>query len=476
MTPKPINPPTDDLEVTAAGRQPALKRALGVWSAVAIVIGTVIGSGIFLVPTKMIKDVGSVHTLFMVWVVAGVLTLFGALTYAELAAAMPEAGGEYVFLREAYGPFWGFLYSWTQLSVAKSGSIATLATGFYLYLTGFFPVLGRPLLVTPYHIGPDGSLFEIHYGQLVAIALILFLCWVNYLGVEAGGAVQLFVTSLKMILIGCVIVVGLFTGSGDWSHMNMAIPVGVVGVSAFLNAMVSALWAYDGWNNVSMVSSEIQNPQRNLPKALTIGTLAVIATYLLINVGYFHVLTPAQVGSATRLAAEVMSALYGSGAAKMVTIAVLISILAALNGSILTGSRVPYAMAKDGYFFKGLAKVDPRYRTPGNSMITLCLWSCVVVLSGWFDQLYTFVIFGSWILYGMTAASVIVLRKKRPGMARPYRVIGYPFLPASFVLVAILLLINTYQQHRRESLLGLGLMALGIPIYLYYRNHRSNEV
>ncbi len=467
---------SDDLEVTAAGKQPALKRALGVWSAVAIVIGTVIGSGIFLVPTKMIKDVGSVHLLFLVWVVAGILTLFGALTYAELSAAMPEAGGEYVFLREAYGPFWGFLYSWTQLSVAKAGSIATLATGFYLYLTGFFPVLGRPLLVTPYRIGPGGTLFEIHYGQLVAIVLILILCWVNYVGVEAGGAVQVSVTALKMVLIGGVIAVGLFSGKGDWSRLNMAIPVGAVGLSAFLNAMVSALWAYDGWNNVSMVSSEIKDPRRNLPRALILGTLAVIATYLSINVAYFYVLTPAQVAAAPRLAAEMMSALYGSAAAKMVSIAVLISILAALNGSILSGARVPYAMARDGYFFKALAKVDPRYKTPGNSMITLCVWSCAVVLSGWFDQLYTFVIFGSWILYGMTAAAVFVLRVKRPDMARPYRVIGYPFLPASFVLVAILLLINTLQKYPRESLLGLVLMALGIPIYLYYKVNRSNVI
>jgi APA family basic amino acid/polyamine antiporter len=467
-------PTTDDLEVTAAGRQPALKRALGVWSAVAIVIGTVIGSGIFLVPTKMIRDVGSVQMLFLVWVVAGVLTLFGALTYAELSAAMPEAGGEYVYLREAYGPFWGFLYSWTQLSVAKSGSIATLSTGFYLYLTGFFPALGRPLLVTPYHIGPGGTLFEIHYGQMVAIALILVLCWVNYLGVEAGGAVQVSVTAVKMILIGAVIAVGLFSEKGDWSHLNMAIPVGAVGLSAFMGAMVSALWAYDGWNNVSMVSSEIKNPQRNLPRALIIGTLAVIGTYLSMNVAYFHVLTPDQVQAAPRLAADMMSALHGSGAAKLVSIAVLISILAALNGSILSGSRVPYAMARDGYFVKALAKVDARYKTPGNSMITLCVWSCVVVLSGWFDQLYTFVIFGSWILYGMTAASVFVLRKKRPNLHRPYRVIGYPFLPASFVLVAILLIINTLMKYPRESLLGLGLMALGIPIYLYYRGRRSN--
>jgi APA family basic amino acid/polyamine antiporter len=244
-------------------------------------------------------------------------------------------------------------------------------------------------------------------------------------------------------------------------------------VSGFFAAMVSALWAYDGWNNVSMVSSEIREPQRNLPRSLILGTVAVIATYLLINVAYFYVLSPAQVGASHRVAADMMSRVYGGPAAAAVSVAVLISIFAALNGSILSGARVPYAMARDGLFFRIAARVHEKYHTPGNSMILLCGWSCVVVLSGWYDDLYNFVIFGNWILYLMTAVSVFVLRKKRPDVERPYHVIGYPIVPVLFVAVAAFLLISTIQTRPRESLMGLGLMALGVPFYLYWTKRNS---
>jgi len=447
---------------------PSLQRVLGLWSAVSIVIGTVIGSGVFLVPSTMIAKVGSVKVLFAVWVVAGLLSLFGALTYAELAAAMPEAGGEYVYLSAAYGPFWGFLYGWTQFWVAKSGSIATLAAGFYTYLTAFVPALGAPVLVTPFHIGPGGSLLEIHYGQLVAIGVILILAGVNYAGVRAGGNVQVFVTAVKLILIAGIIAIGLFSGAGDFSHFNQHV-VSVGGIAGFFAAMVGALWAYDGWNNVSMVSSEIQRPERNLPRALIFGTAAVIVTYLLVNIAYFYVLSPEQVSASHRVAADMMSHLYGRAAAGAVTIAVLISIFAALNGSILSGSRVPYAMARDGLFFRTSAVVHPRFKTPGHSIILLCLWSCVVVLSGWYDDLYNFVIFGSWILYLMTAVSVFVLRRKQPTLPRPYQVIAYPVVPVLFSAVAVLLLVSTFQTRPRESLMGLALMALGIPFYFYWK-------
>jgi basic amino acid/polyamine antiporter, APA family len=453
---------------------PSLQRVLGVWSAIAIVIGTVIGSGVFLVPSAMIHYVGSVRNLFIVWVVAGVLSLFGALTYAELAAALPEAGGEYVYLSKAYGPFWGYLYGWTQFWVAKSGSIATLAAGFYTYLTVFVPVLAATVCTVPLHIGPHGSLLEIHYGQLIAIALILLLAGVNYVGVRSGGNVQLFVTVIKMVLIGGLVVIGLFSGHGDFSHFRMHIQ-GVGGMAGFFAAMVSALWAYDGWNNVSMVSSEIREPQRNLPRALILGTSAVIATYLALNISYFYVLTPAQVASSHRVAGDVMLSLYGNAASRAVAVAVMISIFAALNGSILAGSRVPYAMARDGLFFRYAAAVHPNYKTPGHAMILLCLWSCIVVLSGWFDDLYNFVIFGSWILYAMTALSVIVLRIKRPDLPRPYRVVGYPVVPVLFTGVAALLLVSTIQTRPRESLMGLGLMALGVPFYYYWKKRSQRE-
>jgi APA family basic amino acid/polyamine antiporter len=352
--------------------------------------------------------------------------------------------------------------------VAKSGSIATLAAGFYTYLTVFLPVLGQPVIVTPFMIGPNHTAFEIHYGQLVAIGVILFLGGVNYVGVRVGGNLQVFVTGLKLLLIFAIIAIGLLSGKGDYSHFGQHIP-SLGGVAGFFAAMVSALWAYDGWNNVSMVSSEIRNPGRNLPRSLILGTLAVIATYLLVNIAYFYVLTPSEVAGSERLASNMMNHLYGNTAAAAVSVAVLISIFAALNGSILTGSRVPYAMARDGLFFKTAAKVDPKFLTPGHSIILLSLWSSVVVLSGWYDDLYNFVIFGSWILYLMTTFSVFVLRRKRPDLVRPYRTVGYPIVPVLFILVAAFLLVSTFQTRPRESLMGLFLMALGVPFYYYWK-------
>jgi APA family basic amino acid/polyamine antiporter len=248
-----------------------LKRALGPWAAASIVVGTVIGSGIFLVPKTMIQKVGTVEAVFAVWVVGGLLSLAGALSYAELASALPEAGGEYAFLREAYGPLWGFLYSWTQLWVAKSGSIATLATGFFLYLTNFFEPLKGVIYTVPLNIGPNGKPLEIQYGQLFAIALILSLGWLNYYGVKVGGNVQVAVTFLKVALIAAIILAGLALGH---AHAPEAGAVAPLTFSGFIAALVAALWAYDGWNNVSMVSSEIKDPQRNLPRALIGGPCA----------------------------------------------------------------------------------------------------------------------------------------------------------------------------------------------------------
>lgn len=462
----------ESLEPGRVAEPVSLKRVLGLWSAVSIVIGTVIGSGVFLVPSKMLRDTGSVPEIFFVWVVAGLLSLFGALTYAELAAAMPEAGGEYVYLSAAYGPFWGYLYGWTQFWVAKSGSIATLAAGFYTYLTIFIPALAQPVLVTPFPIGPGGSPFSIYYGQLVAIALILILAGVNVLGVKSGGNLQVVVTVIKMGLIAAVIAVGLFSGKGNYAYLSQHIPA-AGGIAGFFAAMVSALWAYDGWNNVSMVSSEIAQPQKNLPKSLIFGTLVVIATYILINISYFYVLPAPEVASSKHVASDMVARLMSGPAAGFVTIAVLISILAALNGSILSGSRVPYAMARDGLFFRRAAVVSPTARVPGNSIVMLCIWSCVVVLSGYFDDLYNFVIFGSWILYGLTTVSVLVLRRKAPEMNRPYRVIGYPAVPVLFAIVAGMLLVSTLGTRPRESLMGLGLMALSIPFYFYWKQKRS---
>lgn len=448
-----------------------LKRDLGLWSAAAIVVGTVIGSGIFLVPQTMIRRVGSPEMVFVVWVVGGLLSLAGALSYAELAAAMPEAGGEYVYLREAYGPVWGFLYSWTQMWVAKSGSIATLATGFFYYLTNFLPQLNGTLLVVPLPIGAHGAPLEIRYGQIFAMALILFLAGVNYFGVKVGGEVQVAVTVIKVALIVFIIVVGF-----GWGHRSVetvsrapSIPLTFAG---FFAAMVAALWAYDGWNNVSMVASEIRKPQRNLPLALIWGTLSVALIYFLANGAYFHVLTPAEVASSNRVAAEMMRRVLDGTGADIVSIAAMISIFAALNGSILSGARVPYAAARDGLFFRSIAKVHPQFHTPAVSILALSGWAALLVLSGSYDQLYTYVIFASWLLYGMTTAAVIVLRRKKPNLPRPYLTLGYPVVPVLFVVSALCLVISTLFDSPRESLLGLALILIGLPFYFHWRKRQ----
>jgi APA family basic amino acid/polyamine antiporter len=450
-----------------------LDRVLGPWSAAAIVVGTVIGSGIFLVPKAMVRNVGSAEMVFVVWVVGGLLSLAGALSYAELAAAMPEAGGEYVYLRQAYGPLWGFLYGWTQTWVAKSGSVATLATAFFYYLANFRPELEGILYVLPLPVGPGGGPLEIRYGQLLAVAVIFVLAVVNYFGVKLGGGVQVAVTIVKLALIAAIIVIGLGSGQGSPAHYASAIPA-AGGFSGFFAAMVAALWAYDGWNNLNMAAGEIRRPQRSIPLALIFGTLAVMTVYLLTNTAYFYVLPAAAVASSDRVAAEMMRRILGAAGAGAVSIAAMVSIFAALNGSILSGSRVPFAMARDGLLFRRMATVHPHHHTPSVSILVLSLWSALLVFSGRYEELFTYVIFASWIVYGMTAAAVIVLRYKRPDLPRPHRTWGYPAVPVLFLIGALFVVFSTLAKSPRESLLGLALILAGLPFYFHWKRKATS--
>lgn len=446
----------------AAARQPELLRSLGAWGAISIVVGTIIGSGIFLVPKTMVSEVGSPSLVLMVFVVGGLLSLCGALTYAELGAALPYAGGEYVYLREAYGPLLSFLYGWTQFWVIKSGSIATLATAFFYYLANFWPSLQAPLLVFPL---PWDSTLEISSGQLLAIALILGLAWVNYFGVKLGGQVQTAVTVVKVGMILAIVLLAALLGGGESGNLVSTV-THTGGLQGFFAALVAALWAYDGWNNLNMVSSEIQNPQRNIPRALILGVLLVGAIYLCANVAYFYVLSASEVAATDRVASEAARKFLGDAGGDAVALAAMISIFGALNGSILSGSRVPYALARDGYFFSPLGRVHARHRTPHYSILALSCWGAVLVLSGSYEQLFTYVIFAAWIFFGLTGAAVFVLRTKRPQMTRPFRVLGYPYIPVLFVVMAGALVLMTLWTSPRESLMGLGLIALGFPYYL----------
>jgi len=350
--------------------------------------------------------------------------------------------------------------------VAKSGSIATLATGFFVYLANFFPPLEKVFYSLPAPLGPHGGPLDLRYGQLFAIALILLLGLLNARGVKLGGDVQVAATVVKVALIAGIVVAGLALGR---PHAAAGGPVVGLTFSGFVAALVAALWAYDGWNNVAMVASEVRHPQRNLPRALIWGTAAVIAIYLLANAAYFHVLSAAEVGRSERVAAVMMQRVFGGPGAAAVSIAAMISIFAALNGSILSGARVPYAAARGGYFFAAIGRVTPKHGAPAVSILALCAWSALLTLSGRYDDLFNLVIFASWILYGMTAAAVLVLRKKRPDLERPYRTAGYPLVPAVFILAACVLLVSTAWERPRESAMGIGLIVLGLPFYFYWK-------
>jgi APA family basic amino acid/polyamine antiporter len=446
-----------------------LRRSLGFWTAFAVVVGTVIGSGIFLVPSNMIRAVGSPGMVFVVWVFGGVLTMFGALSYAELSAAMPEAGGEYVYLTAAYGPLSGFLLGWTYTAVGFTASIAAKGAALFTYLGDFFPGLNRVVYTWAFPIGPQGGPLEIHIGQLLGIVVIFGIASVNYVGVRAGGGVQVFTTTLKILLIAGIIVVGLASGKGDPANLHSAMPANPGGVAGFFAALVAALWAYDGWNYAGMIGGEVERPGRTLPRVLILGTGAVIGIYLLTNLAYFYLMSATEVSSSPRVAADAMRRAVGPGGGAMVSIAAIISIFASLNGSFLAGTRVPYAMARGGYFFPAMGRVHPKFHTPGASVILFAVWSSLLLLSGRFEDLYSMVIFTEWIFYGMTAAAVLVLRRKHPAMNRPYKVLGYPLVPILFVLVSIALLYSTLMTSPRESGIGLALIVAGLPFYYHWK-------
>jgi amino acid transporter len=443
-----------------------LVRGLGIYSATSVVAGTMIGTGIFVVPSIMLGYVETPAMVLVVWVLAGGLSLFGALGYAELGAAIPEAGGEYVYLSRAYGRLAGFLYGWTYFLVAKTASIAAIATGFALYFSFFFPSLKEVLWevrLGTLRLGITGL-------QLVATGLIGFLSVINVLGVRRSGAVQVIFTASKLGVLFVLIVVGLVAGEGTFDHFRQAAGAEASRgfAAAFGLAMVSALWAYDGWNNLSMVAGEVSNPQRTIPRALILGTLLVIGVYLLTNAAYFYVLAPPDAVGTQTIAADAAQRLLGGAGGAFISIGVMISTFAGINGSILSGSRIPFAQARDGLFPEALARIHPRYRTPSVAIIAQAVVAGAFALTGQYEALFTKVIFSEWLFYALVTAGIFILRRKLPRLERPYRTWGYPIVPAIFVGLAVLLLVNTFSERRADSLWGLGLMASGIPVYLIW--------
>jgi len=459
--------------VITRDEKPGLVRALTLTHAVSLVVGIIIGTGIFLVPADMARSTGSFALVMLAWVVGGLLSLFGALSYAELSSAMPEAGGEYVYLRRAYGPLVGYLWGWSGFILARSGSMATIASGFAIFASFFFPALGGQLAYFGLPAGEHQvTVLDIHGTTLLAIVAIWALTLVNYTGVRTGGRVQSFLTVLKVAVILGLTASAFAIGRGTSAKAPPLLPDhfgGATWAGFFGGAMVAALWAYDGWNNLPMVGSEVARPEKNLPRALIYGTLAVGLIYILTNLAYFYILPLGAIAASQNVAAAVATEILGRYGAAVVILGAIISSLATLNGSILTAARIPYAMARDGLFFRRLADVHPRYRTPSTSLFIFAGLASALALTGGFQQLYTLVIFGEWLFYALTTAGVFLLRRKEPNLPRPYRTWGYPWVPAIFLLMASVLLVYTFRQNLRESVLGLGLILVGLPLYWFWR-------
>ena len=446
----------------ADSKSPGLLRELGVSQASAIVVGTIIGSGIFLVPAEMMQAVGSARLVYLVWIVGGLLSVAGAITYAELGAMKPQAGGEYIYIRDAYGPLPAFLYAWTWFVVAKPGSIATIATGIVRIL-GTFPALAffnHPAVRVP---------ITVTYGQLVAIAAAILITWLNYIGVKRAGEFQLVFTVLKVIMIAGVAVVGFTAAGGTWSNFGTHFPGATGGIAGFMAALVAALWAYDGWNDLNMVSGEIRQPERTIPIALIAGVAIVAVLYMLNNAAVQYVLPAQQIAASPRPSSDATAIAVGVWGAAIVSLGMALSMLVTLNGTIMSGARIPYAMARDGYFFKAMADVHPRFHTPDVALVVQLVLSIILLLfAGSFRELFSLTIFAEWLFYMIAASTVFVLRRKEPNAPRPYKTWGYPVVPAVFVLVAAVLLYFTFAQNLRNSLYGCALILSGIPVFAYF--------
>ena len=462
-------------QVTPATRE--LVRALSLRDAIALVL-SVIGTGVFLKTAPMAQLVGSPSKVLLAWLAAGLLSLAGALTYAELGAMMPEAGGEYVFLREAYGDLPAFLFGWASLMLIASGGLAAVSTALASFLGSFVPLNA---VWTTHDFQLLGQVVHWRLGvqQVVAVAVILLFSAINSRGVAVGGRVQWLATVAKLGGIA-IIALGAFllSRTGSWANLKTPVTATIApaGAGAFGAAMLAALWAYQGWSNVPMVAGEIEKPERNIPRALIYGMLLVILVYLVTNLAYFFALPFSEILTANSTAyrdalpiAAKAAQTFSSYGAQIVSIAFMISAIGALNGITLMNARVPFAMARDGLFFGPLANLSETSRAPVNAIWFQGIWACALALSGTFDQITTSVIFAVWLFTALVGASLFVLRRKLPAAPRRYRALGYPVVPALFVLVAAWLVINTLSASPVESAAGLVLIALGLPFFLYFR-------
>jgi APA family basic amino acid/polyamine antiporter len=434
-----------------------LPRVLTATNAIAIVVGIIIGSGIFLVPREMMAAVGSSRMVYAVWITGGLLSLFGAMCYAELAAMRPRTGGDYVFLHDAYGKPTAFLYTWTVTLITSPASVATIASGLMRVLGTFpaFAFLEHPAIGT------------FLWSQLCAIAATWLVLALNIYSTHDSAVVQTALTWLKVLII-LVIAAVCFTSlqHGSWQHLTSSFPGARGGFAGFMIALTAALWAYDGWADVSYLAGEVQHPQRSLPIALIGGVALVGALYMLTNAAIQYILPAATIAQSDRPTVDAMRLVTGNLGAAIVSLGMAVSISATFVGSALSNARVPFAAARDGLFPSPLARVHPRFRTPWVSLLVQAILTTLMLLAiGRFQALFSLTIFSAWLFYALAASTVFVFRRREPRSNRPYRVTGYPIVPALFILAALVLLVFSFMDEPRNSLIGTGVILAGLPVY-----------
>jgi APA family basic amino acid/polyamine antiporter len=457
---------------------PRLLRELNLLDTTLLVIGAVIGSGIFMTSGFIAEYLSSPGLILLVWLVGGVITLCGALSFAELGAMFPQAGGQYIYIREAYGHWAGFFFGWGFFWFIMCGGIATLAVGFAEFFGYFVPSLSTQAIIL--HLNIFGSAYSLSAGQLVAIASIVVLTAVNYFGIKSGSVVQNIFTFLRLGSVAAIVIFGLtlgkkaglmhldqlFAGGQGWSFSTLKL---------FGLALIAVLWTYDGWYSVNCTAEEIKKPERNIPLGLMVGALAVTLVYLLMNVVYILALPVEKMKGVTRIGELASTQLFGTVATSIFSAAVMVSIFGCLSATILYGPRVYFAMSEDKAFFRSMAFIHPRYHVPTKALLGQAIWSCLLCLTGTYQALYEYVVFALVIFFAATGFAVIVLRHKQPEKRRPYRAWGYPVIPLLFVLINIAIFFNTVVAQPIKSLIGLGIICLGIPAYLYWKNKYSKN-
>ena len=435
-------------------KPPSLERVLSLLDATMINVGGIIGSGIFMVPATVAFFTGSSSLFFLVWILGGIVSLFGALSVAELGAAMPRAGGQYVYLNEAYGPLWGYLYGWSAVAVINTASIAAVGVAFSEYLGFFFPI-------------SDASIKGIAVGTIVLLTII------NIVDVKSGAWFQNLFTLSKLGAIFGIILLGLVMEGGTNQNLSPIFSdkpfIGLIGPLGL--AMVSVLWTFDGWIFITYVAGEVKNPGRNIPLSLIFCMLIVVSVYLLLNYVLLFTLGFTGMNGSELVVSDAASVFLGNKGAAVVTIIILISLIGANNGFVLSSARINYAMARDKLFFNQAAQIHSRFKSPANALIIQCVWACLLTFTGTFNQLITYIIFTSWIFYGMSAGAVIILRKKKPDMDRPYKTPAYPWIPIIFIFFAIFLTINTIMEAPRDAAIGAGIILAGLPLYYYWKKN-----